>query len=570
MPPKKRAKVEESVLERAWQHYRNFVDSCDDDEEGIIEELESIIELVPEVSTAPDLVANRNDLLPVLISMCHYQIASNLISQSLDSEEDFDREIKKHLQNSIRLFPRNCATWSMGANYARIHNAVPATTTLCWYEKAADFASALRKKALDMLEDELHDEDTKEWMEMLILNAMLGVEYLIPEETDVEGIEEDLEVEENFGFFSTSAVESTARFMCAMLTSSLGNHERCLDHLQYFDVTHRLHPNVWRQSVDEATTDGPVLFTGNILPEPLYNAICKTFSSDACYWKESDYNHRGYHSYFIRTLCDPSNLIEEVIINHLLPLAKKCYAGEGEIVGAEWWPHHRPIQANLGHNLHFDTDEAMLQQESVISHPVLSSVLYLTTGGKGLAGPTIILDQKPDSKEVATKCWTCSPQDNTFLLFDGSLLHGVLPCPGEVRFESENVDNGDILYWEKQSKRIDLPHRLTFMVGFWTRNVPEKIKNPREYGPCGPLPSPDSNEWVKNILTFPKSVPSTQNVVKTYLPTISPAWEKIEVSEGEKLSMPQAIDHRFFVKGAPEFFRNALFEDHDEDLVSKG
>jgi hypothetical protein len=40
----------------------------------------------------------------------------------------------------------------------------------------------------------------------------------------------------------------------------------------------------------------------------------------ASYWNESDYAHRGYHSYFF-DIDEPTNLMEDVIVNHLLPRA---------------------------------------------------------------------------------------------------------------------------------------------------------------------------------------------------------------------------------------------------------
>lgn len=609
MPPKKRVKVqpqvqpqvEEALVEKLWEHYRAYLDSCDDNCEGDVDELQEIVELLQVHGIAPPPVESnthtttttqtllglsRHALLPVLASMAHYQLAGDLISQTVDTDHDDDDDderdsIVEHLQASLRYFPLNCATWSIGANYARIQNAAPRTILVQWYQKAAAYASSLRTQTLELLESQqqqqqqqdlvMEEEAVKEWLELLVLNGMLGVEYQDDEDEndeDEEGEEPEnnVEKEEEEGFFSTSAVESTSRFMSAMLYSSLGQHDLCLEQLKYFDLTHRLHPRVWQQQVDDesSTRGGPTLVTGGVLPQPLYDAMCKTFAPNSTYWRESDYAHRGYHSYFFDIVSEPSNLIEEVIVKHLLPLAEKSYNGKDKIVGAEWWPHHRPIQANLGHNLHFDTDEALLQQEGIISHPVLSSVLYLTTGGNAASGPTIVFDQNPDSTEVATKCWTCVPQENAFLLFDGNLLHGVLPCPGDKPVDATDVDV-ETMNWTKKHDRKILPHRLTFMVGFWTRSVPDKIQNRKVYGPCGPLPPADSNEWVRNIHSFPKQVEPVSHFKTSSLPTISPAWEEIEPNTSEPLCIPNGINHRYFVKGAPQCFRDSLFEDNDED-----
>ena len=53
-------------------------------------------------------------------------------------------------------------------------------------------------------------------------------------------------------------------------------------------------------------------------------------------------------------------------MKYLLPEIKshiKLKNNTDEIIGAEWWVHHRPVGANLGHQLHFDTDEALLDQK---------------------------------------------------------------------------------------------------------------------------------------------------------------------------------------------------------------
>ena len=326
-----------------------------------------------------------------------------------------------------------------------------------------------------------------------------------------------------------------------------------------------------------------------------------------------------------------------------------------QICGFEWWVHTRPIQANLGHNLHFDTDEALLSQEGKITHPITSSVLYLTGGGEATstapssstpnstepAGATIILDQTPNSDQVAGTCWKSSPRDNCFTLFPGNMLHGVLPCPGRQETTSSDQDalglnNGDSDNQSAESSikhvqelmhrwkiapnaandaglkedcstkpagataNAETPkHRLTFMVGFWTRNVPAGIKERRLYGPCGPLPpATDEHSWVGEIQNGYKDTDSGENarfaadvaaakdsMPMIYLKQVSPAWERIppKTDEAEikptpnsnsmdsdlpdqpfkELQVPRGIDHRFFVSGAPQCFRDSLFEDNN-------
>lgn len=140
-------------------------------------------------------------------------------------------------------------------------------------------------------------------------------------------------------------------------------------------------------------------------------------------------------------------MVEDVIVNHLVPIAEsvlkdrsycclsKQNKGKGEreqkFVGAEWWTHTRHMGANLRHQLHFDTYEGLLKAEEAISHPLVSSVQYLTgggvssgddeeegNGGGGGAGRTVVFDQTPDTSSegkvtTATMAWISHPRNNT-------------------------------------------------------------------------------------------------------------------------------------------------------------
>lgn len=433
-------------------------------------------------------------------------------------------------------------------------------------------------------------------------NEKNKVEMEEEEDDDDEEAEiEEIELRSTSGDYSPSEIEATSSFMAALLSATIGNHNDSLKHLRKFYITHRVHPNIWdgaisgkrgkkhllQESNDENSKSvndclfTPVSFVSGesesegILPTSVYDRLCEVFHSKASFWNESDYNNRGYYSFWLdltkKKDCDsPQNIIEETICNHLLPLAKKTLPKDkaDAIIGAEWWAHTRPIQANLGHQLHFDTDEALLEQEQKITHPVASSVLYLTTGssnsGSG-SGSTIVFDQTPDSTLVAQKAWVGQAKDNSFMVFPGNLLHGVLPCPGK--------DDDD----ELKKEEAQPIHRLTFMVGFWTRSVPDNMPKDRDlYGPCGVMPpSTDAHSWVKDIAKGYDASDNKTSVKDSKkegghfeskrLPFISPAWDYIEYDEDSEgdipLDLPQGIDHRYFVHGAPNCFRDSLFKD---------
>ena len=805
---KKRKIVDLNELaNQAWVHYRNYLDSCSDDNndgggdgaEGDIDELQELVDLTtPHVSklslhsnplvewTSRDKqnkiadnsggtsTASVSSLLPVLISVAYFHLANSAISDYLhlqqqqqsslgngkscnttvsDAANETAEKAQNLLNQSLSYYPRNAGTWSVGANFGRMSRRLSLSSVRQWYERAITDATALQNVAIGVLEqpdDDVVPALVKEWIELLYLHQILGIELVGDDddesdenasemEEDVDGDDVPMEVSKvdagdkeinchkaNDGgeYYTYSSVEATARFMCAMLWSTAGRHDIALNHLQHFPaLTHRLHPNVWQDgaagscagsinSLDYNHVDSsklsdstaattpctPMAFQppNGILPTNLYQRLRKVFAPNAPYWRESDYSNRGYYSYFIEYNRDdrtsekrrPSNLIEDVIVNYLLPRVEQVLAdqrnrnqgevnsGSGdigkeisknedgsstsqEICGFEWWVHTRPIQANLGHNLHFDTDEALLSQEGKISHPIASSVLYLTGGGESTtttsatdvrnskskaepAGSTIVFDQTPDSDQVARTCWKSTPRDNSFMMFPGNMLHGVLPCPGRQETVLHDQDasgarNGDsnnqtsessikhvqeLLHrWNIEHDVVNTTslkedsttsaggssasessrHRLTFMVGFWTRNVPSGIKERRLYGPCGPLPPPtDEHTWVREIRRGYKETDSGENarfavdlaaakesMPMIYLKQISPAWERIppiaaaansshraeknniesDISSQplRQLQIPRAIDHRFFVSGAPQCFRDSLFEDNYVD-----
>lgn len=218
-------------------------------------------------------------------------------------------------------------------------------------------------------------------------------------------------------------------------------------------------------------------------------------------------------------------------------------------------------------------DESLLGREKKVTHPIVSSVLYLTGAKHGSsetakAGATIVCNQTAASQEVASKAWVSHPKDNSFMMFPGNLLHGVLPCTGPEK-PKEHSDKG-----------LE-DNRLTFMVGFWTRNVAEGMGEHRKlYGPCGPLPpASDEHSWVMECqrgyetTDDIKDVPSIKNaseITSHVLPWTSPAWEEFKSKTKSRsnkdpppLIAPKGLDHRYFVLNAPHCFSQSLFDEED-------
>ena len=112
------------------------------------------------------------------------------------------------------------------------------------------------------------------------------------------------------------------------------------------------------------------------------------------------------------------------------------------MVLGEWWVHCRgiaPLQFE-GHPYHWDHDEELRMQKGEWRHPRYSTVFYVEGDAGG--GPTVVTDGriKPDWRARAGKsihahmtssdgrAWAVWPVSNRALVFDGSLLHGVLPA----------------------------------------------------------------------------------------------------------------------------------------------
>ena len=647
--------IDDCLLERAWDHYKNFIDIIDNgDEENEIDEYENeggeargdideLLELIEILSPYSDISFSSSStcaiefphdgdfsqqtFLSILLSMANVHLASVAItdemimmtrkendettSSSTSSPEDF-------IQKALQHWSTNPIAYKLWADYHRRkcserRSSLENVCTL--YEKAAEYATYWRTVALEKMQEKDDEDNTvatavvtnvNEWVELLIIQGALDVESIYIGNDDGDDEDEDGEndnVDEDGEIYTCSSrVESTSSFMSAYLLSTLSRHDEALVYLKKFHLSHRIHPNVWLLASNHAQLSStpslssdvdftPRIYRGSsdsgILPPELYEQLCHLFAPGASYWKESDYNNRGYYSYFIGlndvSHVSPTNVIDDVIVNHLLPLANQSLSDNKvgsahPIIGAEWWVHTRPLGANLGHQIHYDTDEYMLNSKKKVTHPLVSSVLYLTgarkrdcneadasaTQASVTAGSTIVFDQTPESTNVASQAWVYQPRDNSFLTFPGNLLHGVLPCT-DVRVIDNN--SGGV-----NSNNDEGLHRLTFMVGFWTRDVREGMGDRVLYSPCGPLPPPVlEHSWVIQSQTGytdrkskkKQKTKAYDRMIVTKLPSTSPAWEKFSGNKTSTLTMPKELDHGFFVSNAPYCFTENLFDKRD-------
>ena len=338
-PENKRVKVDLNELaSTAWNHYRNYLDSTeehDDGGEGDFDELEEIIDLCRPHNIQPYSNENNNLLLPtaalggdaetvhvwlpLLLSVAHYHLAdvaigNYLLKESRQEHPNDPAECIHHLTQSLKYYRYNAGAWSMGANFGRMSKLLSVEHVYQWYQQAVKCASPLRTEGLSVLYDEDYVMGIKEWVELLVLHQMTGVEFFSEDDDDDEDSKEanedpenDIDVgeaddrlpAENESGYSASAVEATSRFMCAMLASTTNRHDEAKEQLQHFDLTHRIHPNVWTSEAlsngtkaDLETSDAkdaglsaPVVFRPEegLIPKELYGSLTRLFAPDVSF-----------------------------------------------------------------------------------------------------------------------------------------------------------------------------------------------------------------------------------------------------------------------------------------------
>lgn len=277
-PPTKRAKKDppkpSKPIRDAWECYRNYIEyeedveerdksrtkQDDEDESNVIDELIELTKILEPLKVAPLNIAiddpninksfNIKSLLHILLSMSYVHLANYAISFVLEQKDflmGFDSPMD-YFENALRFWPSNPAAISMYANFDRMFDSSCAQNICERYCKAADFVHAWRKVALDFLEgseevpkSDINGMNVKEWVEMLIVNGALGMDFISDEKED-----EQAEVSSESGEYSYSEIEATSSFMSALLLSTLGKHEEAMDHLKKFNLSHRIHPNVWK------------------------------------------------------------------------------------------------------------------------------------------------------------------------------------------------------------------------------------------------------------------------------------------------------------------------------------
>ena len=88
------------------------------------------------------------------------------------------------------------------------------------------------------------------------------------------------------------------------------------------------------------------------------------------------------------------------------------------------------------------------------------------------------------------QAWRCTPEENRVLLFDGSLLHGVVPSAPASAATNDNGEKDDSGAGAADSD----PARITLMLGWWASATPPILSPPPDddglnVGPNMPMPT---------------------------------------------------------------------------------
>jgi hypothetical protein len=599
-----------------------------------------------------------------LISMAHLDIAAGWIDQTWDAKGNFitpsttgpttttttnaspAMTMIRHISLALEYWPTNPSALILAANVDRMRGTRHLPISLALYRAAMKCAHLTNILARQILKDEENNDsnnnnnkndDVDDGNSLFTNDEKFLVETVLCQsaQEDDDGI---------------SQVLVTASYMSAMVASCVGQHDVAADSLQHFcspDIPiARIHPHVWdaglpwsnynhHQSntnpilnIDSLATRMTRMTQGAFSPHVFYDAISPellnvlrfAFRSNGPYWKESGYNRNIYYSYWTdyplpRPLnvsgdnnnnmngCIVGNAVEHYIVHHVLPRVRSVVSAAKDphaVKGFEWWVHTRPHGANLGHQLHFDTDEALLEQDGTLESPIAATVTYLTLEQDTVSyGATMLFDQTPKSKTNAEQAYLCFPKSRSLLVFPGDLLHGVLPCLSSNSNDYSSDTYNDDSSVDNQSATREF-ERLTFMVNFWGYRIPDRVTNLPLYGPSGPMPPPTKEHtWVHDIChgyprTVQEEMPSDATLAhgsnsNNGLVTVSPAWDiiyKADISTpivdggggtaaaapvdewsiahpSTTLTIPASgtFQQRFFVTNAPDYFYSQLFEE---------
>ena len=255
------------------------------------------------------------------------------------------------------------------------------------------------------------------------------------------------------------------------------------------------------------------------IPQSLLRQLQHNFAPTAAFWNDHGYPTPGFFSY--NCLRGQGGLLDHLVSSYLLPLAAQSFPHldlENTIHSFEWWSHRRDdVTSGGAHQMHFDLDESTLRVKRKAKSPLVSIVVYLT-GHSDYSAPTLVTDQELSSSSVATQGWQCYPKVGRVLMFDGRLLHGVVPylnAPGCLASSEVHADANA---------------RTTLMLGLWDQGVMTSTLKRRGRSAL------TANMRPSYALSGPNYATQMEkcNVTEAMLQRVSPIWRSVRGSGAQK------------------------------------
>mmetsp|Transcript_24065 Transcript_24065/g.42485 ORF Transcript_24065/g.42485 Transcript_24065/m.42485 type:complete len:778 (-) Transcript_24065:65-2398(-) len=304
-----------------------------------------------------------------------------------------------------------------------------------------------------------------------------------------------------------------AAYTLALAMAAANKSDEANEILKSIGFCYRLADEVFQK---ESSATGPtpedmrVSVWDQAIDAQMFECVSKALEKET-YWAAHDYDAHDvrYFSYMVGLQEKPRNSLEALIIEHIWPLVKQKDTAASGAVYAEYWAHRRGKFS--GHQLHYDLDEKRLRNGGGANYPLASTVLYLEPGG---ASPTLITGHKLGATPPVDHGALVFPSRNRLAVFDGSLLHGVVP-----RIGGDSSSN-----------------RLTFMVGFWGPGVTQNAwEHMSELGACMNVGTAAQPEWFskEGFNQWPSKASDQAEPIQANVVPVPTLWTQI-AEESEK------------------------------------
>ena len=277
-----------------------------------------------------------------------------------------------------------------------------------------------KKQKTSTTSKQLHEAARKKWLSLSSLADLVVVEKLLRESVAIAKEEE----------------RQSLDALCLLLCQQARNKEAVaimqkLGHVARLSKQVLHYPLPTPTTAATAATSTPLRVFDNALPASTLQSLQATFcAGDAHYWTSHNYAVYPPSPYFSFVVpIKPTSFVDYGPLGELLRTivsqTEAHFGGASEAKYAEIWAHRRPHSS--GHQLHFDSDD---EGRGGVRNPLVSTVLYLSDEGCG--GPTLVTDQHIDGDALAQQGWLAFPKENRLVIFDGAVLHGVIPGRGYV------------------------------------------------------------------------------------------------------------------------------------------